>query len=81
MGALIIRIGCWGPLYYNYNKEPQNSIGNYFGLYIMRRLRAGALKHLSAGIARDMRAQTQHASRPVYSKLGWSLKAPNSMRT
>ena len=26
--ALIIRIGFWGPLYYNYNKEPtQNSIG------------------------------------------------------
>ena len=29
IGALIIRIGFWGPLYYNYNKEPQNSIGNY----------------------------------------------------
>ena len=27
MGALIIRIGLWGPLYYNYNQEPpQNSI-------------------------------------------------------
>ena len=24
--ALIIRIGFWGPLYYNYNKEPQNPI-------------------------------------------------------
>ena len=22
IGALIIRIGCWGPLYYNYDKEP-----------------------------------------------------------
>ena len=22
IGALIIRIGLWGPLYYNYNKEP-----------------------------------------------------------
>ena len=22
IGALIIRIGFWGPLYYNYNKEP-----------------------------------------------------------
>ena len=22
IGALIIRIGCWGPLYYRYNKEP-----------------------------------------------------------
>ena len=30
MGALIIRIGFWGPLYYNHNKEPPpNSIGNY----------------------------------------------------
>ena len=24
-----IRIGFWGPLYYNYKKNPQNSIGNY----------------------------------------------------
>ena len=32
VGALIIRKGFWGPLYYNYNKEPpQNSIGNYLG--------------------------------------------------
>ena len=23
LGALIIRIGLWGPLYYNYNKESQ----------------------------------------------------------
>ena len=22
VGALLVRIGCWGPLYYNYNKEP-----------------------------------------------------------
>ena len=29
VGALIIRIGSWGPLYYNYNKKPENSIGNY----------------------------------------------------
>ena len=29
IGALIIRIGHWGPLYYNCIKEPQNSIGNY----------------------------------------------------
>ena len=32
VGALIIRIGFWGPLYYNCNKEPppqkKNSIGN-----------------------------------------------------
>ena len=34
VGALIIRIGFWGPLYYNYDKEPQNSIGNYLGPYI-----------------------------------------------
>ena len=33
-GALIIRIGFWGPLYDNYNKEPpQNSIGIYLGPY------------------------------------------------
>ena len=24
IGALIIRVGFWGPLYYNYNKDPQN---------------------------------------------------------
>ena len=34
IGALIIRIGFWGPLYYNHNKEHQNSIGNYSGPYI-----------------------------------------------
>ena len=28
IGALIIRIGFWGPLYYNYIKESQNSIVN-----------------------------------------------------
>ena len=22
IGALIIRLRCWGPLYYNHNKEP-----------------------------------------------------------
>ena len=32
-GALIVRIRFRGPLYYNYNKEPQNSIGNYLGPY------------------------------------------------
>ena len=27
--VLIIRIGFWGPVYYNYNKEPpQNGVGN-----------------------------------------------------
>ena len=32
IGAWIIRRGCGGPLYYShYNKEPQNSIGNYEG--------------------------------------------------
>ena len=29
IGALIIRIGFWGSSYYNYIKEPPNSIGNY----------------------------------------------------
>ena len=28
VGALIIRTGFGDPLYYNYDKEPQNSIGN-----------------------------------------------------
>ena len=27
VGALIIRIGFWGPFYCNYNQEPQNSVG------------------------------------------------------
>ena len=36
IGALIIRIGFWGPLYYNYSKEPpKHSIGNYLGPYIL----------------------------------------------
>ena len=25
LGASMLRIGFWGPLYYNYDKEPQNS--------------------------------------------------------
>ena len=29
IGALMGRIGCWGPSYYNYSKEPPNSIGSY----------------------------------------------------
>ena len=34
-GALIIRIGCRGNVYYNHTiKEPQNSVGNYLGPYI-----------------------------------------------
>ena len=35
IGALIIRIGFWDPLYYTYNKEPQTSIGNHLGPYIV----------------------------------------------
>ena len=31
VGALIIRIGFWGPCYYIHNQEPQNSIGNSLG--------------------------------------------------
>ena len=35
IGVLMVRIGFWGPLYYNYNKEPpKNSIANYQGSYI-----------------------------------------------
>ena len=34
VGALIMRTGFWGIVYYNYNKEPpRNSIGNYAGPY------------------------------------------------
>ena len=34
--ALIVRLGFGGPLYYSYNQDPppQNSIGNYFGLFL-----------------------------------------------
>ena len=38
-GALIIRIGFWGPLYNNYNKEPPNcigSLGNYLYYIVLR---------------------------------------------
>ena len=34
VGALLIRIGFGGISCFNANKEPQNSIGNYFGPYI-----------------------------------------------
>ena len=38
IGALIIRIGFWGPLDCHYNQEPpQNSIGIYLGPYIICR--------------------------------------------
>ena len=33
VGALIIRIGFWDPLYYLIIRKPQNSIGNYSGAY------------------------------------------------
>ena len=29
IGASIIRLGFWGPLYYIYNKELHNSVGNF----------------------------------------------------
>ena len=32
-GALITRLGFWGPLYYTI-RNPQNSIGNFFSSYI-----------------------------------------------
>ena len=35
IGALIIRIGFWGPVYYSYNKEPPGPYSNYCGPYIM----------------------------------------------
>ena len=35
IGALRIRTGFWGQIYYSCNKEPpRSSIGNYFGPYI-----------------------------------------------
>ena len=40
IGPLLIRIGFRGILYYNYNQEPQNSIGNYLSLYSMRTRRS-----------------------------------------
>ena len=47
-GALKMRIGFWGPLYYNHNKEPpQNSIGNYLGPYSMQKDREAARPLLS----------------------------------
>ena len=27
--AVIIRIGFWGIIYFRYDKEPQNNMGNY----------------------------------------------------
>ena len=34
IGALVIRQGLGGPVYYNYNKEPpKRSIGTYLGPY------------------------------------------------
>ena len=34
VGALIIGIGFWDILYYNYNREPPKTYSNYAGLYI-----------------------------------------------
>ena len=33
IGAFIIRIGFWGPLYYIIIRSPQKSVGNYLDLY------------------------------------------------
>ena len=33
IGTLIVRIGFGGTLYYTYNKDPQNSLGNHKGFY------------------------------------------------
>ena len=40
IGALIIRMGFWGPLYHNYNKEPQDSIGNYCPYIMVKSVKA-----------------------------------------
>ena len=34
LGALLFRIGFWGPLYYNHNKEPPKPYSNYSGPYL-----------------------------------------------
>ena len=50
IGALIIRIGFWGPLYFHHNKEPPKCIGNYLGPYIMLHSSYIKLSALEAGI-------------------------------
>ena len=35
----MIRIGFCGILYYNHNKDPQSSIGNYYGPHIAQQVR------------------------------------------
>ena len=35
VGALIIRIALWGPLYYIHNEEPPSSIGKYLRPYTL----------------------------------------------
>ena len=34
LGALIIRIGFWGPIYCNYVRNHKKSVGNYLSPYI-----------------------------------------------
>ena len=34
----MVRIGLWGPLYYNYNQEAQKPYSNYLGPYVTTRL-------------------------------------------
>ena len=41
VGALIIRIGFWGPFYYNYNKGPPITIGDYLRPYIISQIALG----------------------------------------
>ena len=48
LGVSIIRIGFGGPLYYNYDRSPQNSIGNFFGPYIIFILQEGKLNNYIA---------------------------------
>ena len=57
MGALIIRIRFWGPLYYSYNKEPQNSIvANDLGPY----------SSLSSGMMDERRMRSEDADDDAY---------------
>ena len=56
-GALTIRIGFWGPLYYSYNKEPQNSIvANDLGPY----------SSLRSGMMDERRMRSEDADDDAY---------------
>ena len=71
-GALIIKIGFWGPSYYTYNKEPQNSIGNYLGpwplyyhhAHAQSSFKAQAQECIQGGVAYSMSIKPNAGSAP-----------------